>query len=254
MRFSRAAKRSGAARLKRMLGGSVGMKFYACPANPLRLIALKLLPEDKSGRKLLVSSILLPLAWYLWRGAIGWFALVYLALPLLLILGIGIGVLITSIIYLVGHLIRREFSIGIWLPLFIVVIGFVVGWDLPPIPSKPEVVFRCNREEFIRLAESAVATYRTSRKFEPPKSDLYRNVFVTDYDGFIDDGDLARRRVDYSVPPQRIVVEFIIDDFYLPLVFIVDDNPDNVYDTCSRGGVIVSRIEPRWYVCARDWN
>jgi len=47
---------------------------------------------------------------------------------------------------------------------------------------------------------------------------------------------------------------FIVDDYSLPLVYISTDNPDDVYDTCSQSGVSVERLEPKWYVCRRDWN
>jgi hypothetical protein len=49
-------------------------------------------------------------------------------------------------------------------------------------------------------------------------------------------------------------VEFIIEEFYLPLVYISTDNPEDVHDTCTNGGRAVKQLAPHWYICKRDWN
>jgi len=106
------------------------------------------------------------------------------------------------------------------------------------IPTRSGVTFYLHRDAFIELAESAVKEFQsTGRVYRLPESPLYES---------------ADARLDlYS---DVLVVEFIIDDFYLPLVYITTDNPEDVDDTCSKGGVPVDRLEPKWYVCSRDWN
>ncbi|MBN2339891.1 MAG: hypothetical protein JXX29_12055 [Deltaproteobacteria bacterium] len=42
--------------------------------------------------------------------------------------------------------------------------------------------------------------------------------------------------------------------FNWPIVFVSDDHPENVYDTCGMGGKVVMQLEPNWYICHRDWN
>jgi hypothetical protein len=115
-------------------------------------------------------------------------------------------------------------------------------------------VFRLNRDAFLKLTESAVSTYRATREFTSPPNSLYERMAVYDLDGFIHDRGLARWETDYGTPPAKIIIEFIMDDFYRPLVFVANDNADEVYDTCSSGGAVVNRIEPHWYICSRDWN
>jgi len=50
-------------------------------------------------------------------------------------------------------------------------------------------------------------------------------------------------------------VEFVIaDDFYQPLVYAPDGNPETFHDVCSAGGIVLRRLSPQWFVCQRDWN
>jgi len=47
---------------------------------------------------------------------------------------------------------------------------------------------------------------------------------------------------------RSLVMEFIVGDYSLPLVYISTDNPDDVDDTCSHGGRPVDRLGSNWYV------
>jgi hypothetical protein len=47
------------------------------------------------------------------------------------------------------------------------------------------------------------------------------------------------------------VVEIVIGDRYLPLVYVSSGNPDDVPGTCARGGEAVAQLEPNWHVCRR---
>ena len=57
-----------------------------------------------------------------------------------------------------------------------------------------------------------------------------------------------------SFNSDAIAVEFVIEEFYLPLVYISTDDPQDVHDTCTNGGRAVKQLAPHWYICKRDWN
>lgn len=152
----------------------------------------------------------------------------------------GLALLILSIIVAILSLFRRlarreRPHITAFLPLVIM----LVTYYLPVrIPSKPATIFALYRDEFIALADSSISEFQDTKiELRLPESPLYESASV------------------YSrLSPKGVVVEFIVSDFYLPLVYISTDNPDDVSDTCSRGGIPVERLEPKWYVCRRDWN
>jgi len=106
------------------------------------------------------------------------------------------------------------------------------------IPSRLAMTFHLHRDEFIGIANSSISEFHNTKvELHLPESPLYESASV--YCSFSSKG---------------VVVEFIVSDFHLPLVYISTDNPDDVHDTCSKGGVPIERLEPKWYVCLRDWN
>lgn len=107
------------------------------------------------------------------------------------------------------------------------------------IPSKEERAFYLHRDKFIALADLSISKVQnTGGVFHLPESSLY---------------EAAGAYLD--IHSNALVIEFIIDDYYLPLVYISTDHPDDVHGTCSEGGRPVGRFEPNWYVCRRrDWN
>jgi hypothetical protein len=144
-----------------------------------------------------------------------------------------IALFVGASLHLAVRLYRKRAGLADFLPLLIIVASIILASELP---SKPAVIFPLHREEFVRLAEWAVARHGESLSFSLPSRPFYKDaILYRDFSG-------------------AIVVEFITGNFYLPLVYISTDNPDDVYDTCSAGGGPVERLEPHWYVCQRDWN
>jgi hypothetical protein len=127
-----------------------------------------------------------------------------------------------------------------------------IGWlRLRPIIAL-ENTFSEHRQEFTSIAAAASETYRKTCKYEFPESPLYKRAYIADEDGVC----LDQLESPWSVwkEPTKIWIEFIIDDFYLPIVYIESDDPMDVYDTCSHGGIPTEKLEPNWYICKRDWN
>lgn len=48
--------------------------------------------------------------------------------------------------------------------------------------------------------------------------------------------------------------EFTPIDHYWSIVFVRNDRPEEIHDTCSGGGHVMSKLEENWYICSRDWN
>ncbi len=172
-----------------------------------------------------------------------WFSIefsLYFLITILVILAdaaLFILSIIVVVVSLFRWLIRRERPHVIsFLPLAIMLVVKSSGmW----IPSKTARAFYLHRDEFIALADSSASELQDTDKkgFRLPESPLY---------------ELAGAYRDFY--SNELVIEFIIDDYFLPLVYISTDNPNDVHNTCSRGGVLVERLEPKWYVCRRDRN
>lgn len=136
-----------------------------------------------------------------------------------------------------GRLLRRIEVIG--LGLAIALQGCVNAIATPEAIAQVEQVFTKYRPDLVSLAENAVAELEQSdgsdRKLPP------RN--------FYDSAWVSR-----TLSGQSVVVNFVVEEFYLPLVYISTDEPEDAYDTCANGGRVVKRLEPHWYICQRDWN
>lgn len=105
--------------------------------------------------------------------------------------------------------------------------------------AQVEQVFTDNRAEFVQLAESSVQELEQSGdiQLKLPDTAFYDSAWVTQ-----------------GLNTDALIVDFVIDEFYLPLVYISTDNPADAYDTCANGGKPVKQLEPNWYICQRDWN
>lgn len=110
----------------------------------------------------------------------------------------------------------------------------------PEAIEQVEVVFIEHRSEATQLAEAAVQELQQSgdSDLRLPDAPWY---------------DFAGAAVSWS-SDEAIVVSFVIDEFYVPLVYISTDNPDDAHDTCANGGRSVMKLETYWYICQRDWN
>lgn len=190
-------------------------------------------PNHKSGRGLLILAVLSSFGWLLNRLMIGGWVTnnVCISLPLFVAL---LPLFIVLIVISIVRLIRDDFrSLADLLPVAIILLSLIAGLTLP---LKSAAVFRKHRTEFLALADS-VGDVEFEQSVELPSAPFY-----------------DRGTAYYWPPNETVVVEFIISDFYLPLVYIASDAPEDVYDTCSAGGSPVARLEPHWYVCRRDWN
>ncbi len=144
-----------------------------------------------------------------------------------------IAVFLGALVHVAMRLFQRQLSVGGFLPLLIVIVGFLFGYRFP---SKPAVTFWLHRGEFIASAESAVRECEWRCFDELPSASFYDHAVV---------------RGSESGP---IVIDFTSGNFYLPqLVFISTDNPEDCA-SCSAFGIVVERLEPQWYVCWTDWD
>lgn len=152
----------------------------------------------------------------------------------------GIVLLILSIVVAIVSLFRwwtrkeRPHVVTLLPPVIMLVFYY-----LPiRIPSRTATAFYLYRDEFIALADSSISEVRnTGRGFRLPESPLYESAAV-----------------DRDFISKALIMEFIVDDYYLPLVYISTDNPDDTRGACSEDGGPLERLEPKWYVCRRDWN
>jgi len=98
------------------------------------------------------------------------------------------------------------------------------------------MTFYLHRSEFVELATSSISEFQNTKIELPlPESSLYEDASI--YREF---------------PSEALVVEFIVDDYYLPLVYISTDDPADTHGACFGDGGPLERLEPNWYVCLRD--
>lgn len=122
------------------------------------------------------------------------------------------------------------------LPVMIVTFALLASAVLP---SKPAFVFGFHRDQFVAAAEAGLRIAGEANRYAEyslPPAPFYASAHV------------GGER--YS----PTVITFTISGSYLLLVYISTDEPSHAHDTCSAGGIVVKRIEPRWFVCQRDWN
>jgi len=63
-----------------------------------------------------------------------------------------------------------------------------------------------------------------------------------------------RASVAETFASEAIAVDFVVEEFYLPLVYVDTDEPQDIHDTCANGGRVVKPLAPHWYICQRDGN
>ncbi|PSN17973.1 hypothetical protein C7271_14955 [filamentous cyanobacterium CCP5] len=109
----------------------------------------------------------------------------------------------------------------------------------PEAVEHVEQVFAANRAVLVELATTSLQEMQQSGQdqLKLPDTDFY---------------DFAWAAESYN--RQALIVDFVIEEYYLPLVYISTDNPDDAHDTCTNGGRPVKQLEPHWYICKRDWN
>lgn len=102
-----------------------------------------------------------------------------------------------------------------------------------------EQVFDEHQMALTELATAAVSELEQSGESDLrlPEAEFYDSAWVSK-----------------SLNSEALVVDFVIDEFYLPLVYISTDNPDDAHDTCANGGRPIKQLEANWYICQRDWN
>jgi len=211
----------------------------------------------REKRLFFLSLFLCALTEYLYLTISGWVPFlrgVICGLPLFAFLIILlIALFISSIIYLVKKTIEEGITLKAFLPLIVLIATIWLIRLLPILPSRQEMIFYRHYEEFKELTELAVTQCREGHKFDFPSRDFYEYVVLYEYDGSLYAGDINDGGLAYT-DTHKIAIEYIVDDFRHPLVFVTSDKPNEVYDTCSHGGGVIKKIEPNWYICERDWN
>ncbi|NEQ44452.1 MAG: hypothetical protein F6K00_13195 [Leptolyngbya sp. SIOISBB] len=109
----------------------------------------------------------------------------------------------------------------------------------PEAVQQVEDTFATHRRELRRLAMTAMDELEQSneRSMRLPDRSFYDSAWVSE-----------------ALESGAIHVDVVIEDFYLPLVYVSTDDPQDVHDTCTHGGRMVKQLEPHWYICQRDWN
>lgn len=109
----------------------------------------------------------------------------------------------------------------------------------PEAVATVEQTFETHHAELVELATTTVAALERSGESQQrlPDTDFYDHAWAA-----------------ISLNGDAIVVDFVIDEFYLPLVYVSTDEPQDAHDTCTNGGRVVKPLEPHWYICKRDWN
>lgn len=123
--------------------------------------------------------------------------------------------------------------------LSIVLTGCVRSIATPEAIQQVEATFVTHRPELEELATSAIAALVQSGESSRPLPDrpYYDSAWAS-----------------VALGSDAIDVEFVIEEFYLPLVYVNTDAPQDVHDTCASGGQVVKQLAPHWYICRRDWN
>ncbi|MEM9121294.1 MAG: hypothetical protein AAGD09_25950 [Cyanobacteria bacterium P01_F01_bin.56] len=134
---------------------------------------------------------------------------------------------------------QRYLWLGLSLGFAIVLTACLRPVATPEAVQQVEDTFDAHRSEFTQLVNDAIHELEQSNasSVELPDRSFY------DFAG-----------VSESLEREAIQVTFVIEEFYLPLVYVSTDNPQHVHDTCANGGSVIKQIEPRWYICQRDWN
>lgn len=109
----------------------------------------------------------------------------------------------------------------------------------PEAIEQVEQAFINHHAEFNELATTAVADLQASDEssLKLPEHPFYDSAWVS-----------------VTVNSEAIKADFVVEEFYLPLVYISTDDPVDAHDTCTNGGYVVKQLEPYWYICKRDWN
>ncbi len=109
----------------------------------------------------------------------------------------------------------------------------------PEAVQQVEDTFSAHRSELTQLATTAVTDLERSNEGSAklPDRPFYDFAWASE-----------------SFEGEAMQVDFVIEEFYLPLVYVSTDNPEDVHDTCTNGGSVIKQIEPHWYICKRDWN
>ena len=192
--------------------------------------------SGKTNKNLLILAVgcsIVRLLWFLTiRGWIPTNILIVAVLFFALLTGLVISA-VGVIWHVVISLRKKQRLSGVLVPTIILVLTLLIGSRLP---SKPAVIFWAHRDEFVRVVDLSIERFLDTRTYQFPSSPLYESATV------------------YEAEHDALVVEFIVSDFYLPLVFISTDEPTDVYDTCSNGGAPIEKLALHWFVCSRDWN
>ncbi len=131
----------------------------------------------------------------------------------------------------------KSFSLGLG-------VAIALTGCLRPIATREAVqlvedTFVTHRSELEELAATALVDLEQSGEssLRLPDRPFYESAWVGE-----------------SFNSEAINVELVIEEFYLPLVYISTEDPQDVHDTCTNGGRAVKQLAPHWYICKRDWN
>jgi hypothetical protein len=168
----------------------------------------------------------------------GWMPVgdIFLVPAFLVLIPAVLAVCITTLWRAIAAWRRNGFSSRTLSPVIIVALALLASAVLP---SKPAFVFGVHRDQFIQATDAGLRMAGEANRYTEyslPPAPFYATAHVG------------------REPDGAAVIEFTINESYLLLVYISTDEPTDAHDTCSAGGIAVTRIEPRWFVCRRDWN
>ena len=121
----------------------------------------------------------------------------------------------------------------------IAVTGCLSQIATPEVTAQAEEIYATHRDEFNELATTAIADLQQSgeSQLRLPDRPFYDSAWVAE-----------------TLNGDAIAIDFVIEAFYVPLVYVSTNDPRDVHDTCSNGGQVVKQLEPHWYICQRDGN
>ena len=94
----------------------------------------------------------------------------------------------------------------------------------PETIAQAEETFATHRDEFRELATTAIADLPQSgeSQLRLPDRPFYDSAWVAE-----------------SLNGEAVIIDFVIAEFYVPLVYVSTDDPQDVHDTCTNGGRVV---------------
>lgn len=199
---------------------------------------------------LIIYLFVLFLLYYTYCSIEGWYVLLRIFFIQAIVIVIAIILLLVLIIILLNKIIKG-LTAKSWIQTVAPIAITFFFWNLtqiiPLYPSKVETTYKSNKIEFSNLVQEVLEQRRIDPYYKLSDNDLF------DF-ALIESNHVLIQNKKGSDIQEYLKIEFIIESFYRPLVYVSNDNVNEIYDTCSSGGSVIKKIEPNWYICNRDWN